>query len=221
VTLNESGFAGVTVTLSGGQSATAASASDGSYSFTADAGGNYTVTPSKTNYNFTPQNAAINNLSANQVVSDFDGKLNIGVPVLVSHANSTRAVAYEAISQVSEPFDLTEPLGWFPDGRTRVVLFAMNFSLLSNEVPSAVTAEAQNAAGQIFPLQVERVDQVPGLPWLNSIVVRLHDNLTNGDVLVRITYHGIGSNRVRIGIGQIGGGPPDDPGSVPTPGQEP
>jgi hypothetical protein len=43
------------------------------------------------------------------------------------------------------------------------------------------------------------------------VIVRLHDDLVdNGDVLVGITYHGATSNRVRIGIGHIGGGPPDD-----------
>ena len=42
-----------------------------------------------------------------------------------------------------------------------------------------------------------------------------------GDVLVGITYRGVSSNRVRVGIGQIGGGPPDDPGAVPTPGGTP
>src|SRR5262249_24882636 len=37
-------------------------------------------------------------------------------------------------------------------------------------------------------------------------------------VLVRIKYHGVSSNRVRVGIGHVGDGPPDDPGAAPTPG---
>jgi uncharacterized protein GlcG (DUF336 family) len=39
-----------------------------------------------------------------------------------------------------------------------------------------------------------------------------------GDVLIGINYHGSQSNRVRVGIGHIGGGPPDDAGAIPTPG---
>src|SRR5260370_37197115 len=39
-----------------------------------------------------------------------------------------------------------------------------------------------------------------------------------GDVLIGISYHGLQSNRVRVGIGHVGDGPPDDAGSVPTPG---
>jgi hypothetical protein len=42
--------------------------------------------------------------------------------------------------------------------------------------------------------------------------MRVNENLGDvGDVLLGITYHGVSSNRVRLGIGHIGGGPPDDP----------
>jgi hypothetical protein len=41
-----------------------------------------------------------------------------------------------------------------------------------------------------------------------------------GDVLVGITYHGLTSNRVRIGIGHMGGGPPDDGSTTPAPTPE-
>src|SRR5207245_1287136 len=47
---------------------------------------------------------------------------------------------------------------------------------------------------------------------------RLNDNLGDvGDVLIGITYHGMTSNRVRVGIGHVGGGPPDDPTPTPSP----
>jgi hypothetical protein len=38
-----------------------------------------------------------------------------------------------------------------------------------------------------------------------------------GDVLLRLNLHGISSNRVRVGVGHVGGGPADDPGVVATP----
>ena len=46
------------------------------------------------------------------------------------------------------------------------------------------------------------------------------DSVNVGDVLVGITYQGLTSNRVRIGLGHIGGGPPDDPPASPTPTPE-
>ena len=53
---------------------------------------------------------------------------------------------------------------------------------------------------------------------MTSVVLRLSDDMTDvGDVLVWVNYHGLMSNRVRVGIGHVGGGPPDDFGAVPTP----
>jgi uncharacterized protein (DUF1800 family) len=49
-------------------------------------------------------------------------------------------------------------------------------------------------------------------------IVRLADEIGDvGDVLVRLNLHGMGSNRVRMGIGHVGGGPADDTGAVATP----
>jgi Carboxypeptidase regulatory-like domain/Putative metal-binding motif len=64
--ITEDGIAlpGVTVTMSGSTTATTQTAADGSYSFTMlEAGGAYTLTPTKFNYNFTPATQTINNLN--------------------------------------------------------------------------------------------------------------------------------------------------------------
>src|ERR1043166_6877891 len=42
-----------------------------------------------------------------------------------------------------------------------------------------------------------------------------------GDVLVRLNLHGMASNRARLGIGQIGGGPADDSAPNPAPASPP
>ena len=140
-------------------------------------------------------------------------------PVLVSQAGSTRAVALEALTRVPEPFAPTAPVRFGDDARTRLVLFAMNLHLAPGEDASVLTADAETAARQTYALAVEHVGPVPGQEWMTSIVVRLNDQLAAdaGDVLVRITYKGAQSNRVRVGLGHVGGGPPDDPGAIPTP----
>lgn len=69
------GLAGVTVTLSGSQSSSTTTDAAGNYSFTATAEGNYTVTPSKANYTFTPQSAVFSSLGANHS-ADFSATLN-------------------------------------------------------------------------------------------------------------------------------------------------
>lgn len=140
-------------------------------------------------------------------------------PVLISEATSTRAVALDAVARLREPFPLAPPVPFSSDKRTRVMLFAMNLGLQPGESATAVTADAEDETRRIYPLTVEHVGPVPGQEWVNSVIVRLHDEMGDtGDVLIRIRHRGVASNRVRVGIGHTGGGPPDDPGAVPTPG---
>jgi len=67
--LNGSALSGVSVTLSGSQSDTAAASYSGYYSFTLPAGGSYTVTPSLAGYTFDPPSRTFNTLSANEVAN--------------------------------------------------------------------------------------------------------------------------------------------------------
>lgn len=138
-------------------------------------------------------------------------------PVLVSESGSTRAVALDSVLHTSQPFSPTTSLPWSDDGRTRVILFAMNLGL-GGENPAAVSVDAEDGARRRYVLRVEQVSPVAGHEWLSAVVVRLGEDLGEvGDVLVRLTHRGGVSNRVRVGIGHVGGGPPDDPGAGPTP----
>lgn len=139
-------------------------------------------------------------------------------PVLLSETNSTRAIALESVTHVKEPFQLNAPVKFSADNRTRVKLFAMYMYLNSDEDYTAVAADAEDAQHKIYPLQVEGATPVPGQEWMTAITVRLSDDMKDlGDVLVRVKYHGVESNRVRVAIGHVGGGPPDDKDAAPTP----
>ena len=139
-------------------------------------------------------------------------------PVLISQAANTRAVAFETVTMRAEPFSPTQNISFGPDPRTRISIFAMNLELLTGEGANAFTADVQDAAGKLYPLQVEYAGRVPDFPGITMIVVRLADDLGDvGDVLLRINLHGMASNRVRIAIGHAGGGPSDDVGAVATP----
>lgn len=163
-----------------------------------------------------------------------------GSPVLLTEGTgqTTRAVAYEAITGRSEPFPVVSAVNWNADKsnprdqQTRVMLFAFNLPLLAGEGAGALTAEAQDASGRVYPLRVEALSKpkylqlmpVPGDPsrqvptevaqeWLWAVTLRLDEQMTDtlGDVLVRINLHGLSSNRVRIAIGQTGSGIAADP----------
>lgn len=140
-------------------------------------------------------------------------------PILVSDENSTRAIAVDSVTEQREPFPLDSPVQWSADKRTRIMLFAMNLGLQPGEGAGALSAEAEDGAHHIYPLTVEYIGPVPDQPWAQAVVLRLSDEMReDGDVLVRIVYRGLSSNRVRVGIGHLGGGPPDDEGATPTPG---
>jgi len=133
-------------------------------------------------------------------------------PRLLARVNTTRAIALESVTLTAEPFPLTQIIQFSVDNRTRILLFSENLGLLTGEGAEAVTAEAEDANRIRHSLVVERVDPVSGYPWMRAIVIRINQNLGDaGDVLIGITVHGRVSNRVRVGIGHVGGGPPDDP----------
>jgi len=136
-------------------------------------------------------------------------------PVIISETDSTRAIAFDSVTFVKEPFPLSSRFA--ADGRTRVMVFTLNVPV-SPGVESLITADVETANHQHHSLIVESAFSVPSLPWLTALVVRLNDQLNGaGDVLLRITHCGVPSNRVRIAIDSIGGGPPDDSGAGPSP----
>src|SRR5262249_47685690 len=109
------------------------------------------------------------------------------------------------------------------DPQTRITLFGMNFDFLQGEGAKSLTADAQDASGAIYPLRVEYVGTVPNFAGVYMVVVRLNDLMSSnlGDVLFRVNLHGMASNRVRVAIGQIAGGPPDDSAPNPAPATPP
>ncbi len=84
VNTNGNGLAGVTITLSGSQSGSTITGSNGEYSFTVPAEGSYTLTPARTNNLFSPASANFNILSSNQS-ADFEATI---LPVLEFSATS-------------------------------------------------------------------------------------------------------------------------------------
>jgi len=164
----------------------------------------------------------------------FTGVAGLGVQTLAApslapslfsvSSTSTRAVALESVSMRAEPFSLNGAANFNPaDPRTRITVFCMNLDFLQGEGVNALTADAEDAAHNIYPLKVEYVGTVPNFDGVYMVVLRLNDLMTSnlGDVLLRLNLHGMGSNRVRAAIGTIGGGPADDSAPNPAPATPP
>jgi uncharacterized protein GlcG (DUF336 family) len=140
-------------------------------------------------------------------------------PILISQPDSTRAIAFDSVTQHREPFSTVSPVRFSADNHTRIMLFAMNLKLQPGETVSDLSVNAEDASHNVRELIVEYAGPVPDQPWATSLVVRLADGMDDlGDVLVRVRHKGVSSNRVRVAIGHVGGGLADDEGAVPTPG---
>jgi uncharacterized protein (DUF1800 family) len=152
----------------------------------------------------------------------FCGAFNLaeaaGGPTILTDAASTRAIAFEAVTYRKEPFPLTMPVPFSADTRNRLAFFVMNLDLLAGEGANALTADAEDASHHHYTFTVENVTPMPGYEWMSQVTVRLSDDIGDtGDVLFRLSLHGVSTNRVRVAIGHVGGGPADDANMVSTP----
>ncbi len=108
-------------------------------------------------------------------------------------------MALDSVTFIRDPFPLTNIFNFSGDHRTRLMLFGMNMDLLPGENSSAVTARAEDASLNVYPLTVEFVGKVPGIDELTQIVVRLPDNTPTGQTLfVSATLRGKTTNKVRV-----------------------
>ena len=152
---------------------------------------------------------------------EIDPDPNSPSPILLSAVGSTRAVAVPegAVKNI----DLTRVEARAFDPNSRVTLFATNITLMPDEGASAFRVYATDALGRQYRFPVVGF---AAMPWrgVYAVTVRLADEIgfwnqpeANGDLKLQLTWRGMGSNRVRLGLGQIGGGPADDDGARPTP----
>jgi Pectate lyase superfamily protein/Carboxypeptidase regulatory-like domain len=186
------GLGGVSLTLSGDQSATFVTTSTGNYAFTVDAGGNYTVTATKSGYVFAPQAVVFNDLGQNV----FPSFIATPQPILLTDSDANRAIAFNSVTMLTEPFDLSTPFNFGGDQQTRIILFG---SIAKGA--EIVTAHAEDAQGHVYPLTVEYLRPLAGVAGIIQINLKLDDQLPHGqDVRVNITVNGATSNPALIRI---------------------
>lgn len=139
-------------------------------------------------------------------------------PVLISENNSTRALTVSPFKWRGRRLPTAAQVAWPVDEETRVSLFVTNLDLMKGEGYNAFRADAEDADGHRYPLKVESLNPVMGREWIYVMTVKLNGQIGDvGDVLVRVTWRGMSSNRTRLAIGHLGDGPKDDPGAIPTP----
>ena len=98
-------------------------------------------------------------------------------PILQIEENTDRAIAFDSVTMLRDPYPLTNVLNFSSDNRTRVMLFAVNLDLLPGENNSVVTARAEDALMVLHSLTVEFVAKVPGFEELTQVIVVLPGDL--------------------------------------------
>ena len=148
-------------------------------------------------------------------------------PVLISESDSTRALATTPdIFRGGLPKSSTQ--AFKPGADSRAIIYVTNLDLISGEGADAFRVYAEDANGKIYLLTVENIAPLRKQNWIYAVTVKLYDEVgyngqpaANGDVLLRLTWRGMTSNRVLFGLGtnDIGGVQTikNDEGAVPTP----
>ncbi len=160
-------------------------------------------------------------LSLFTVSAQGDPDPNSPTPVLLSVEGSIRALAVAKNRFGREGFAKARERA-FARGN-RVVLFVTNIDLMDGEGANAFRVYAEDAKGRNYRFPV--LDLQPAGPdGVFALTVQLRDELgfweqpeANGDLLLRVSWRGQGSNRVRLGFGKMGGPIKDDTGALPTP----
>jgi len=122
-------------------------------------------------------------------------------PALLTEDGTDRAIAFDSVTMMRDPFPLNTAFNFSLDHRTRIILLARDADLLPSENSSDVKARAEDSLLMVYPLIVEFVGKVPDFNSLTEVVVKLPDSFAgNGDVFLSITLHGKTSNKVRLRI---------------------
>lgn len=135
---------GVTIILSGADSATTTTATSGNYIFSGAANGSYTITPSQTGYTFSPASVAITVNNANITGQNFTATAN----VVLSSAKEITAFSLNgiagAINEAAKTISVTMPYG------TSVTALAATFTTTGASVKVGTNVQINGTTANNF-----------------------------------------------------------------------
>ena len=148
-------------------------------------------------------------------------------PIIISQSDSTRALATTP-NTLRGGLPKASTQIFKPGVDSRAIIYATNLDLTAGEGANAFRVYAEDANGKTYRLTVENIVPLRKQNWIYAVTVKLYDDNgyngqlpNNGDVLLRLTWRGLTSNRVILGFGgdETGGVQTikNDEGAVPTP----
>jgi hypothetical protein len=148
--------AGITLTLSGDNSATTTTDSSGNYSFTDLSNGTYTITPEKSGYTFTPSSRMVIINGANQTGIDFTATFNCTYNISPTNQSISSAVGTGSVSVTTQSgcsWTATSNDSWITitSGSSGTGNGTVNYSVSSNANTNSRTG-TMTIAGQTFTI---------------------------------------------------------------------
>ncbi len=158
-------------------------------------------------------------LAAFSVFAQSDPNPNSPTPILLSAPDSTRALA---ASDAEKNSVLPKAQNSSFDFNSKVVLYVTNVELMNGEGANAFRVYAQDANGKFYRFPVLNLKLIDRQNRIYALTIELRSEgesqpTESGDVLVSVAWRGLQSNRVKLGLGTIGGTIKDDSGAIPTP----
>ncbi len=155
----------------------------------------------------------VSSFAAFPVTAQEDPDPNSPTPVLMRVPGGKRVVAVSADGGLVNP---TSPsVESFPPG-SRVAVFVQGIELMEGEGANAFRIIAADARGRTYRFPVVDVFRVKAKTRTYAVVFDLRDEIGYwdapqlGDVLLRVSWRGMTSDRARLGYGQTGGTIEDD-----------
>ena len=122
-------------------------------------------------------------------------------PVLLFD-DQVQAIALDLVTQTSDPFLLTSPFNMSTDQRRRISLFVWQATPLTSADLTSVMATVRDQEFRTYPMEVEAVVPLAGVPGVTQVVVRLPDSIIGAPrpMLVKLTVRGLTTNEAFIFI---------------------
>ena len=148
-------------------------------------------------------------LSAGMVFGAFaqtDPDPNSPTPVLLTTADSNRALAHSQAASRRVHLARESEQAFYPE--SKVTLYVTNLALTDGEGANAFRVYAENAKGQMFRFPVLDISPIADGNGIYAATVFLQDEIgywpapsADGQLTLYLTWRGLASNRVTLGLG--------------------
>jgi uncharacterized protein (DUF1800 family) len=144
------------------------------------------------------------------IAQELDPNPDSPTPIIITENDNIRALAND--SKTNKKLFLKKPTSQaFSIGKeNKMVIYVANLDLLQNEGADAFRFFLENGKGKVFYLPVDNINKLQPNLW--AVTINLFDPIAywgqpeeNGDMLGYLTWRGLMSNQVKIGLGTTGG----------------